>query len=723
VEWGLLAILIALVWPGTAAQLFDGLPLNTPWEFATLLVLLTYVHRPSRWRLARYVRRAGSSGPPLWATLASSSIVLKLLTLVLASPSGFAACYRPMVPGSSDSSCERSFDAPFAPPGVTRYDTAIDFQPDTWRLGFFNSLRFNYPPVPGALARDRLPFAADWRGVVRFDEEVTMRVQYVGEGEVLVGTERLELPASYTTPSGMQVRLPAGTHGLLARFRFDDGFRIGHSDSSAGPRPSFRVTLSGSSGAAVRPLRAIPPGGFGRLAAQASDTVIIAAAGLLVAALVAGAGRHAFWVVPLAGLLALATTSSERPTGASDTWRAADSVFDLLILFVPSLLVVPRSRRVPLAWIGLALICTAKALLSVPSWQWTAIRSAGNDWLTYESHARAILETWSLEGGEPVFYYQPLYRYIRFLQRIVFGEAEAFVMAISLLGLSFGFALLWLRSLHRAEPGARILATGALLGLLALMWSPEMLVFLVEGASEYPTWIALPFVLWLVSGPRLTASRALAAVALLACSAITRPNQLPAAALLSLRILSRARQRGRGLPIILGLLFGGVLLLPALHNLYYGGRVVFMTASAAIPENLVLGPARLWRIWVDPSVRGLLAHQIARVLYLVPGHGHEARFLFRLCQVTWLGAVALAASRAGRRQPFDRTVLVLPWVYLGPHLFLQTHVYYPRHIVAAHLAFALSAMWLACRGRAWLPRTVRTDAPGLEVHDRRAAGH
>lgn len=695
-----MATVVALIWPAPATQRFDGLPLNTPWEFIALLICLTYLHRPSRWRLTRFLRRGGSLGALLYGVLAGSALALKLLTAALASPSAFVACYTSLVPGSSDSKCERSFDAPFAPQDVTRYDQVIDFRPHTWRLGFFNDVRFNYMPVPGALARDRLPFAAEWRGTLLFEEEVTVSVEYVGEGQVRIGTTTHELPPSYRTPRNIAVRVPAGRYELLTRFRFDDGFRIGQSET--GPLPSLRVTVLGSSGGPLGPLRPAPSSRYGRLLAWASEASIVAAVSLLAACLLAGVGVPALWVLGLGVLVALAVTLDRGSSGTPDAPRAGDLVFDLLVLSVPSLLLVPRSRRVPLAWMGLGALCTAKAFLSVPSWQWTAIRSAGNDWLTYESQARTILGTWSLEGGEPVFFYQPLYRYVRFLERIVFGEAEAFVMAIGLLALSFGVVLLWLRCTRVAALPACALPTAALWGVLALVWSPEILVFLVEGASEYPTWIALPFVFWLVAAPVATGRRALAAVGLLALSVISRPNMLPPAVLLSGAILAHAHQRvRRGTVLLAGsLLFCGILLLPALHNLYYGGRLVLMTTSATIPENLVLPPEKFWSAGSDASVRAELRDQIARALYLVPGQGHDARFLFRLCQLTWLGAVVLTASRARRDRLLRRSVVVVPWLYLAPHLFLQTHVYYPRHIVAGHMAFALSAMWIGSRGAA-----------------------
>ena len=69
--------------------------------------------------------------------------------------------------------------------------------------------------------------------------------------------------------------------------------------------------------------------------------------------------------------------------------------------------------------------------------------------MIYESQARAILETGSLEGGEPFFRFQPGFRYWRFLERLVLGDGDPFVLIVALTLLTWGFlwaiARLWPR--------------------------------------------------------------------------------------------------------------------------------------------------------------------------------------------------------------------------------------------------------------------------------------
>ena len=77
------------------------------------------------------------------------------------------------------------------------------------------------------------------------------------------------------------------------------------------------------------------------------------------------------------------------------------------------------------------------------------------DSLFYESHARAILETWSLEGGEPVFRYQPGFRYWRFLERLVLGEGDPFVLIVGLTLLAWGYLWAIARLWPRPRPPGR----------------------------------------------------------------------------------------------------------------------------------------------------------------------------------------------------------------------------------------------------------------------------
>jgi hypothetical protein len=200
-------------------------------------------------------------------------------------------------------------------------------------------------------------------------------------------------------------------------------------------------------------------------------------------------------------------------------------------------------------------------------------RSAGDDWLTYESFARTILETWSLQGGEDVFYYQSLFRYVRFGQRLLLGDGDLLVLAASLSALFF--SVLWATGrLAGHEPRAPV-RTAAIMGigllLLTLLSSATVVGAVLAPLSEQVTWIALPLLFVALVAGRSRQAWAFGA-ALAGLSVATRSNQAPGLFLIVLTGLLAAWRRRPSAVVVAALLFGACALIPLVHNLYYGGQ-------------------------------------------------------------------------------------------------------------------------------------------------------
>jgi hypothetical protein len=341
-------------------------------------------------------------------------------------------------------------------------------------------------------------------------------------------------------------------------------------------------------------------------------------------------------------------------------------------------------------------------------------RAAGDDWLTYESFARSILETWSLRGAEDVFYYQPLFRYVRFAEHFVLGDGDPFLLAWAVVTLTWG--LFWLGAVaigrRRASFRTIILAFAGLL-LVLLATSPTVLDLVHAGVSEYPTWIALPFLLPMLFVSSSTRAWLLGAT-LLGLSLLTRTNQLPAVlATLGLFLWRGWRIRPRA-AIAAGLMFGAVALLPTLHNYYYGGRLVPLTTSAGIPANLVLPPVRLLDVARDAEVRTRLRTQVERMLY-VGGSDRVFGMAVRGLQVLWV--VTIGAWAVTGRASLPLALLVgLPVCYLVPHVFYQATHGYPRHFLIGYLAMG-AVVLLAGTGS---PGIARSGAPAIESTPRGA---
>ena len=262
---------------------------------------------------------------------------------------------------------------------ITRHDERLAFgrygQPDL-PLFFFNDLRFNFY-LPTEPSRERLPFSADWNGALQGVEgrpRVTVYLDVPDDvsGEVLFDGRAVQLTGAPEHTG--TVRLAPGWHSLTVKMKapYDTGRRFEAGEIIDGVRRPFdgdRVLIR--------------PASDGRLVADVLVSWIAKGADLLVLSWLA-------WIVAI-------------------RWRAA--WFDLRI-----------GRMLWLAAIGEAL------LYALPYARRFTLLSGGNDWLTYESFARAIaLGDVMLLGGAAVghgsaFYYQVLYPYFVALTHIVFGD-------------------------------------------------------------------------------------------------------------------------------------------------------------------------------------------------------------------------------------------------------------------------------------------------------------
>src|SRR5262249_25076576 len=83
-----------------------------------------------------------------------------------------------------------------------------------------------------------------------------------------------------------------------------------------------------------------------------------------------------------------------------------------------------QSRRGALLLIGLPWLCLFAAR-SIPHVGQFPIFTQADDWLTFQRFAyRIFMRGYWLQGGEPTFWYQPLYRWTTGLLHLVFGDSS-----------------------------------------------------------------------------------------------------------------------------------------------------------------------------------------------------------------------------------------------------------------------------------------------------------
>ena len=439
-------------------------------------------------RLAgRALRRSPRIGRLLLACL-TLAIGLKVALLWSGDYRGWTACYSSPLASPPAGPCETSYDNPFRRFGATRIDRQIAFEPGTWNLSFLNSTLFSYTWAPGNRRRERLPIDAVWSGWVRRGKTGSIVIDYVGEGRVEVDDQPVTLESSYRQARTTTVPLPAGTHRLRVQYQFDD-----HSEAMVrpqGPYAAIGVRFLTAAGVPTDIAVGSERRALGWTIAAWLDDAAIAIAVLALAALLgAVCRRDLVWVFHIA-LLAWAVPHFVEGNLPVEVLRNLQTTALVLLLVV---LGRRHARRLVTAALVLAGAGIAAAMPLFLSLRTVELRAAGDDWLTYESQARSILDTWSLQGGEDVFYYQPLWRYVRFAQHLLLGDGDALILAAEFTLLTF--SIIWmLRRFHRprSRPSTVVTATVGILMLTVACSAVGAFGFLHLGASESMAWVMLP---------------------------------------------------------------------------------------------------------------------------------------------------------------------------------------------------------------------------------------
>ena len=189
------------------------------------------------------------------------------------------------------------------------------------------------------------------------------------------------------------------------------------------------------------------------------------------------------------------------------------------------------------------------------------VKPGGSDSLTYENQARLILEGDGLRGGACFFIF-PGYRYFLFVLHIVFGDFWN-VAWISILSLCVNFIFL------NNEKNNPI----SFLFVLFLISDNVRNIFLY-GMSESSS-----LVLFLISIYLINKNKSFAGVLLLGIGVLIRPETGLFAIIVLLFNNKKLQLRSY-------LSFGGLLILPLIHNLYYGNEFVVLTSGWNYGRNL-----------------------------------------------------------------------------------------------------------------------------------------
>lgn len=220
-------VFLYLVMPGSGQLVWDGLPLSTRAEVASLtLFVIVFLSREMRRTLAEIV------GRPNWNALTKPILVVlcaaKFLSFAWAPiGSGFASCYRGIYfPLEDRGACEKSYEAPFSQGmGATyanssRMDRVVDFGefPYDWSLPFVN----DFPRLRN-LWLERIPFSASFAVRLR-DSDAEQVLPVFGIGEVSANVNGLEVARAenYARDFVLAVPLPADAADVVVGYEYRD---------------------------------------------------------------------------------------------------------------------------------------------------------------------------------------------------------------------------------------------------------------------------------------------------------------------------------------------------------------------------------------------------------------------------------------------------------------------------------------------------------------------
>jgi hypothetical protein len=243
-------VFLFLVVPGSGQLVWDGLPLSTRAELATLLVVVLAVFN----RDIRRKVRDWFAGSRLRGAVKPALLLLALLKVLSFTwypfGDGFDACYRSIYhPLENAEQCEKSYEGPLLIrddipfDNTSRIDRTVDFgvHMHDWSLPFMNE----YPRL-GALWLERFPFTVSYGAMIRNSSDETRILPIYGNGEISgiygsqpFSTDDVPLVDRYEFPRLVLLEAPKGNAEFLLDYRYSDDDATETPDIAPPPRGPY----------------------------------------------------------------------------------------------------------------------------------------------------------------------------------------------------------------------------------------------------------------------------------------------------------------------------------------------------------------------------------------------------------------------------------------------------------------------------------------------------
>ena len=699
--------------PSGNFHLFSGIPLSDSYEFVGLIILLPLIVSS---RLRRIFNTTLKSMNVFiykfvfWGCVLG--LGLKLIILFSGVNQGFSACYLPIVELMPENRCEHSYENPLYLQEITRFDKTLEFtssrrgisttvqnikesNTENWHLSFFNSIRFNYySNIEGNIWRRRLPFSVYWFGLFDNPNGKFLEIIYTGEGLVSIGEESFDLPPSYLEEAIIRIPINNGIQSLAVHYIFDDGYRI--SDTPVpGPYARFKgIIVSGDKNSEQLSLEAIQPSIYWRILGRLIDIILGFVWLSIFSAYFRLLKQHLVAILFMLALL-FGTIRFFKWVEIQDLVQIYQyAVFVILCMVLIYLSSAPKRGKTVVAFFIFSIIASIQVYIAIGDFEQIIYHGAGDDWLTYESFGRSILETRSLEAGEKVFKHSILTRYLLFFEHLLLGDGDGWTSIFLLSALYFGIFYFFNSILSEHRYRIQQKAFFILIEILLLLMVNLEVVnkFVYKDASEVHPWILLSIILsFLLFGTNENSWKF--GVILLGISGITRLTHIPALLTVFLIFIVFRIWKSKGglkLSIYLFLILLIIMLLPLFHNIYYGGEFEFFRESREISINADLTPD-VWIGAIDNSqFWNLLFQRLALIFQVSDDYpGISYILAFHGLQIVWAVLIVYCLLFWKSISSESKFLLLIPMIYLGVFLYFRINTYYYRNIVAGHLAMGL----------------------------------
>ena len=672
----------ALCWPGRLSSPLDGFPLDHPLEAIAIGVVF-----PALWWFA----------PQFLSTRIAHASILLLLALKIAAASalaqdGWCVAFDTPTPIVRDAtgrphSWDVRADWTSPDPRCSAIMTRAYVHPRDLPAFFLNlSPPDNNPPTP----EDRPPlmvFNMRVHGFLHSNEPGELSIVTAPGITTTVRIDGIDIAPG--TAFVTDTTLAAGVHEIDIEAQLTGNqWRL---------RPMFNGVDLGARGFPIATL--VRPSAFDRaLRPSVSFVSAVSAATLLIAWLawfMRAIADRALMAIAAAASVALAMVAAQ-PFTALSTW-AVSSLALVVLIDVPARLRNVRGLFLLVGIPWLTFVVTAHAA-TIGRF---ALLDAGNDWWTFQRFAyRIYMQGYWLEGGEPTFWFQPLYRWIAGALHMAFGDSHfgefvwdgACVLAVAMLAYYVA----------RLTIGFRAGVVAAVLTLTVVMRGPGW-PFIGRGLSE---WTAAGFLCLAAQYALRDRLRRLSLRSgiLGTLGTLTRLNHLPMAlGLMAFALRSRLRVRDLANPIrvtrslSLGVLagiplaVGAGLLLFAWRTWYYTGT--FSVTHGTSFEMLALAQQNL----SPGSVLARMGDSVAMLLTMSdpPIYNHPALTLL-------IAAIVSLGGLAG--MPVLRDLPAAPVLFFVSgcvgSLVARGTAYPGRfslHLIGVSSALTVCALWLVWR--------------------------